>query len=97
MDERKKEVLENETIRFFERLEYLKRDIQVIEQTIAHIEDDLSTLGKEFKEIKGIIVRKEKGMASPFFSLTMPKKKMFSDHSDENKRDESLKELKKRS
>ncbi len=49
--ELKNRLIKNNT-EFQERLEYLIRDITMIEQDITHIEQDLVNLGREFDEIR---------------------------------------------
>ncbi|HMA69653.1 MAG TPA: hypothetical protein VKN74_07255 [Candidatus Mcinerneyibacterium sp.] len=58
-DEKKKLIKKN--IEFNERLEYLIRDIDMLEKTVADIETDLEKMYSEFDEIKEIIADKSKG------------------------------------
>jgi len=58
-DEKKKLIKKN--IEFNERLEYLIRDIDMLEKTVADIEADLEKMYSEFDEIKEIIADKSKG------------------------------------
>ncbi len=75
MNKVKREILKSEDARFRERLEYLQRDMEVIDQTISHVEDDLDKLAKQFKEIKTLFLKKDKdAQKKGLFSITMPKK-----------------------
>lgn len=75
MSKGKREILKTEDARFRERLEYLQRDMEVIDQTISHIEDDLDKLSKQFKEIRTLYAKKEKdAQKKSMFTITMPKK-----------------------
>ncbi len=53
-DEIKRKLLKKDT-EFSERLEYLIRDVDIIEKDVAEIEEDLKEMYDEFEEIKRMI------------------------------------------
>ncbi|TYB31608.1 MAG: hypothetical protein FXF47_03155 [Candidatus Mcinerneyibacterium aminivorans] len=57
-DDIKKKLLKKDT-EFSERLEYLIRDVDIIEKDVRDIETDLHDMFKEFEEIKKLIKNKE--------------------------------------
>ena len=76
MDEDIKKKLLKKDVEFSERLEYLIRDVDIIEKDVAEIKEDLKEMYDEFEEINEIIDKN---------SNNIKNKKIF------NKKDDSKK------
>lgn len=60
MNESMKNEVYKKDIKFQERLEYLIRDISLLEQDVMNIQNDFKNLLDEFSEIKSVIEKENK-------------------------------------